>query len=200
MAVVNSGQFLETLVDEVGLTPTSLAKILDVNERTVRYWFAAETPPDTAFIALSDVLLIPLNLLRRAAAGQENLPLEYRERQSWLARKAAAAGGGGVVVPPAHLRQRNGAADHGQHATALRAFVALPMEDQEKIVAELGENELVTLMHRVGERLQNLAPVMSKRTPAQQRALGELLKWLEDQKNKPKPKDDGKGQSGRRAE
>lgn len=84
----NFGNFLQALLDDLGVGPTELASLVERSERTVYNWLKADAPPRDAVVLLSDVFDIPLAALRRAVAGEGSLMPEHRSRRRWKAARA----------------------------------------------------------------------------------------------------------------
>jgi len=85
----NFGIFLQRLLDDLGISPPGLARLMGRTERTVYYWLRSGRVPRDAAALLSDALEIPLADLRRAAAGEQELPAFYRDRRRLKGRLPA---------------------------------------------------------------------------------------------------------------
>jgi len=83
------GIFLQRLLDDLGISPPGLARLMGRTERTVYYWLRSSRVPRDAAALLSDALEIPLVDLRRAALGQQELPPHYRDGRRFAACRAA---------------------------------------------------------------------------------------------------------------
>jgi len=83
------GIFLQRLLDDLDISPPGLARLMGRTERTVYYWLRSGRVPRDAAALLSDALEIPLADLRRAAAGDQELPAFYRDRRRLKARLPA---------------------------------------------------------------------------------------------------------------
>lgn len=123
------GEFLEGLLEDLGLTPTELMALVQRAEKTVYNWRNSETPPRGSLAPLSDALHVPLPILRAVAAGERELPEEYRDRQRWL----AARRNGGVKSAS------------GELAEALRRFAHMSRADQAEVVNHLSTIECAAI-------------------------------------------------------
>ncbi len=98
------GIFLQRLLDDLDISPPELARLMGRTERTVYYWLRSSRVPRDAAVLLSDALDIPLADLRRAAAGERELPPLYRDCRRLGARRPAFQPLGEKVIDPSVLR------------------------------------------------------------------------------------------------
>ncbi len=88
----NFGNFLQQLLDDLGISAPALARRMGRTERTVYYWLRSQRVPRDAAVLLSDALQIPLGELRRAASGEGELPAVYRDRRRFEPRSLQPLG------------------------------------------------------------------------------------------------------------